>query len=185
MKLVFIILISLTFFNASSQPRVYHGVIEENDTLLISSLPTIVVDASKWSFSDRELRVLRYRMNKVYPYAKEAINLYYHIEDSLVNLKKKRHKRKVIRSTERELKGDYLKELKNLSISQGKVLMMLISRGTNRSCYDIIKTYKGGLKASYWQGIAHFFTYDLKEIYDPAKNPEFEMIVQEIELKKK
>ena len=177
-----VFLFSLLFISGLyCQPKIYQGVIENNDTLLFSALPTLTINSNKWSLDKREIRVLKYRIKKVYPYAQEAINIYFEIQDSIAGIKKRRKRKKIVRQTERSLKGEYLKDLKNLTISQGKILMMLISRGTKRSCYEIIKAYKGGLKASYWQGVAHLFTYDLKEVYDPSENPEFEMITIEIE----
>ena len=45
--------------------------------------------------------------------------------------------------------------------------MKLINRETGNNCYEIIKEYKGGLTARFYQTVAFFFDGDLKQPYDP------------------
>ena len=182
MRLIILYIIfslSVTFLNA--QPKVYKGVIENEDTLLLGDLPEFILNQKKWSLEKKDYLLLKYRMKKVYPYAKEAIKTYYSLNDTIGQLKKKRKKRKVVKSTQKELKEAFLDELMNLSISQGKVMAMLISRGTGKSCYELIKTFKGNMNAIYWQGIGKFFTYNLKDQYCADENPEFEFLAQKLD----
>jgi len=174
-----IFLLSITLLNA--QPKVYMGVIENEDTLLLGELPEFILNQKKWSLEKKDYLLLKYRMKKVYPFAQEAIRTYYALNDTIDQLKKKRKKRKVVRSTQKELKENFLDELMNLSISQGKVMVMLISRGTDKSCYELIKTFKGNMNAMYWQGIGRFFTYNLKDQYCADENPEFEFLAQSLD----
>jgi hypothetical protein len=75
-------------------------------------------------------------------------------------------------------------QLKNLSMTQGQILVKLINRQTGRDCYSVIKEIKGGLNARIYQTAAYFFDNDLKAQYDPyGKDRDIEMIVQEIESK--
>jgi hypothetical protein len=57
--------------------------------------------------------------------------------------------------------------MRNLTVSQGALLMKLIDREVGKSSYNIIKDYKNGIAAGFWQGIAKIFGTDLKKPYDP------------------
>ena len=61
----------------------------------------------------------------------------------------------------------YEKPLRNMTISQGKLLIKLIDREIGRSSYKIIRDYKNGITAGFWQGVAKIFGNDLKKSYDP------------------
>ena len=74
------------------------------------------------------------------------------------------------KTREKELKKEFTEPLTNLSIYQGKILMKLINRETGNNCYEIIKEYKGGLTARFYQTVAFFFDGDLKQPYDPGGN---------------
>ena len=60
----------------------------------------------------------------------------------------------------------YEQPLKNMSISQGRLLIKLIDREIGKSSYKIIKDYKSGITAGFWQGVAKIFGNDLKSSYD-------------------
>ena len=67
---------------------------------------------------------------------------------------------------EKDLKKEFADKVTNLSVYQGKVLMKLINRETGNNCYEIIKEYKGGFNAGFWQAIAFVFGSNLKQPYD-------------------
>ena len=54
-----------------------------------------------------------------------------------------------------------------MTVSQGALMMKLIDREVGKSSYNIIKDFKSGLAALFWQGIAKIFGTDLKKPYDP------------------
>jgi len=59
--------------------------------------------------------------------------------------------------------------------------MKLINRETNNSCYNIIKEYKGGFSARFWQTVAWIVGSSLKQDYDPSgPDAEMESIVREV-----
>jgi hypothetical protein len=67
-------------------------------------------------------------------------------------------------------------------MTQGHLLLKLIDRETQNTSYELIKQYRGGLSAAFWQGIARIFGTNLKEEYDPYGNDiVIEFIIQEIE----
>jgi hypothetical protein len=53
-----------------------------------------------------------------------------------------------------------------MSISQGHILIKLIDRQTGSTSYALLKEFRGGLSARFWQTIARIFGSNLKEQYD-------------------
>lgn len=101
------------------------------------------------------------------------------------DMAKKRDKKAYLKATERELNARFKDELKNLTVTQGKILVKLINRQTGRDCYEVIKNLKGGLNARMYQTVAFFFDNDLKEQYDPYHaDSDIEYIVRQIEAKR-
>ncbi len=97
---------------------------------------------------------------------------------------KKKDRKAYLKQVEKEMNGKFKNELKDLSMTQGQILVKLINRETGRDCYSVIKELKGGLNARIYQTAAFFFNNDLKRQYDPYnKDKDIEMIVQEIESK--
>ena len=75
-------------------------------------------------------------------------------------------KHKLIKQTEKQLFGQFEKDVRKLSYTQGKLMLKLISRETNETTYGLIKNYKGGLTASFWYTVGLVFQEDLKAKYD-------------------
>ena len=72
-----------------------------------------------------------------------------------------------INNVQDELFEMFEEPLRNLTVSQGALLMKLIDREIGKSSYMIIKDYKNGIAAKFWQGVAKLFGSDLKKPYDP------------------
>jgi len=103
-------------------------------------------------------------------------------ERVLEETSKKRERKKIMKQAEVELKDEFSEELKNLTYMQGEILLKLIDRETQTSGYDIVKDMRGGFKASFYQGFARLFGFNLKDRYDPeGRDREIEEIVQLIE----
>ena len=56
-----------------------------------------------------------------------------------------------------------------MTISEGKVLLKLIDRETEQTAYQIIKDFRGGFVAGFWQMFAKMFGNNLKLDYQPEK----------------
>ncbi len=124
---------------------------------------------------------LRNAVYVTYPYARRAGAVLNDINSKLVNVTDKSARKDYIKSREKELKKEFTDPLTNLSIYQGKVLMKLINRETGNSCYEIIKDYKGGLTARFYQTVAFFFSTNLKQPYDAnGDDADIEKIVKEV-----
>ncbi|MCW3126290.1 MAG: hypothetical protein JWO03_1948 [Bacteroidetes bacterium] len=119
------------------------------------------------------------RIRAVLPYVKISKRMYAEIkaQKEADSKREYRHYRKDIES---EMKVKFEKELKDLTISQGKVMVKLINRETGNNCYHIIKDIKGGFSAWTWQIVARHYSYDLKEEYNPRKDWILELAIKSL-----
>lgn len=127
---------------------------------------------------------LRNAVYVTYPYARVAGSTINDINKQLENFSGKMERKAYIKSREKELKKEFTEPLSNLSVYQGKILMKLINRQTGNNCYEIIKEYKGGLNARFYQTIAWFVGGNLKQDWDLKENKidrDIENIVKEID----
>jgi len=72
----------------------------------------------------------------------------------------------------------YIDSLKKLNLQQGRLLLKLIHRETGKSPYELIKSYRGGLNAIFWQSAAFMFGANLNSSYDPEDDAMIEHIIQ-------
>ncbi|HEY4876417.1 MAG TPA: DUF4294 domain-containing protein [Puia sp.] len=125
---------------------------------------------------------LRNAVYVTYPYARKAGAIMNDMNAKMAKMTSENEKKTYIKSREKELKKEFADPLENLSVYQGKILMKLINRQTGNNCYDIIKEYKGGFTARFWQTVAFFFGTSLKQPYDAAgDDQQIEVIVKEVE----
>jgi hypothetical protein len=163
--------------------RVYDALITpEGDTLILTTLDDANVTATRSFTNDAEYQ--KYLKEKSYaqvvlPYAKQAIVIYREMEYASKHLSKKELKKKMKELDER-FTVEFEDKLKNLTKLQGKILVKIIERETNRTMYDIIKEVKGGFKAFYWNTFSKLYDYELKEGYQKGKYPIFDAVLQDI-----
>lgn len=146
-------------------------IIEGKDTIFIDELPAAKVypklpkqKGKQW----RKYYRLVHNFSKVYPYAIVAKSLVEEADSTIEARHLKRAKKdKYVSQVQKELFKVFEKPLRSLTVSQGALLMKLIDREVGKSSYYIIKDYKNGMAAGFWQGIAKMFGSDLKKPYDP------------------
>jgi hypothetical protein len=161
------------------------AVIYMGDTIEAKTLPYVwhVTKESRAQANARaEWTRLRNAIYVTFPYAKKAGIVMNDINAHLTNVTDQAERKKYIKSREKDLKKEFADPLMNLSVYQGKVLMKLINRETGNNCYEIIKEYKGGFIARFYQTVAFFFGSNLKQPYDKnGDEAEMEKIVKEVE----
>ena len=168
-----------TYDTLTTYAVVYNGDTIEAKTLLAVDLYSRYTDATRGNKA--KLTRLRNAIIVTYPYAKRSGIILNDMNAALANINKKSDRRGYIKSRERELKKEFTDPLSNLSVYQGKVLMKLINRETGNNCYDIIKEYKGGFTARFYQTVAFFFSSSLKQPYDATgEEREMEIILKEV-----
>lgn len=161
-----------------------YAVVYDGDTIEAKTLFPVEMYA-RIADGNQELRAkwtrLRNAIIVTYPYAVRSGQVMNEINAKLIGVSDKAERKEIIKSREKELKKEFTQPLTNLSIYQGKVLMKLINRETGNNCYEIIKEYKGGFTARFYQTIAFFFSSNLKQPYDAfGDEREMEMILKEV-----
>lgn len=159
---------------------IYNGDTLEAKTLAEVAVSTVLT-ANQLNNNAKWTR-LRNAVYVTYPYAKRAGAVLNDINFNLTNVTDKEARKTYIKSREKELKKEFTDPLTNLSVYQGKVLMKLINRETGNNCYEIIKEYKGGFTARFYQTVAFFFDSNLKQPYDATGDDAvIEKIVLEVQ----
>ena len=159
-------------------------IVHEGDTMTFREMDMVFVfglmsEAQKEAF--RQWTRLRNAVYVTYPYARKAGLLFNEINSSLARMSDKRQRKDYMRSKEAALRKEFTKPLTNLSVYQGKVLMKIINRETNNTCFEIVREYKGSFSAQFWQSVAWIFGSSLKQGYDPkGEDADLERIVQEV-----
>jgi hypothetical protein len=167
--------------NIRDNIRVEAFITPEGDTIPQSWLPTVEVtgiQSARWKNWTR----LRNAVYVTYPYAKTAGKLITDVNNQLAGVRDEAARKRIIKSREKEMKRDFGDKVTSLSVYQGKVLMKLINRETGNNCYEIIKEYKGGFNAGFWQTVAYVFGSSLKQPYAPqGDDKDIEKIVLELQ----
>lgn len=161
------------------------AIVYEGDTIEMKTLEYVFVYGKLTAAQKNALAKYNRLRNAVYvtyPYARRAGGLMNDINARLANVTDKETRKKYIKTREKELKKEFSDPIINLSVYQGKVLMKLINRETGNNCYEIIKEYRGGFTARFYQTIAFFFDSNLKQSYDAdTDDAVIEKIVKEVQ----
>jgi len=141
---------------------------ENGDTLYVAEDLLTVSLTSPRNFKSRE-EYNRYRYYLkcaaiVYPYAKESIAVFRQLNEETDQMRKHKRKR-YARKLQRELDDKFEEPLKGLTKIQGKILVKMLERELDVPLYELIKTYRGGFSAGYWNTMSKCWGYDLKHRY--------------------
>ncbi len=130
----------------------------------------------------RKYERLIYNLKKVYPYAMIVRQRLDEVNTRMSEMKSDKSRREYIREFEKHVFSEFEDDVRGMTITQGRLLIKLIDRETQNTSYDLIREYRGGLTAAFWQGIARIFGTNLKEEYDAfGEDALIEIILIEIE----
>ena len=116
--------------------------------------------------------ILRYRVKKVYPYAKLSAERMNIIDSRLAEIESKRKRRRYLKNLEKFTYNEFSNELKKLSRSQGRILVRLLNRQTGLTAHTIVSEYRNNIRAFLYQTAASLFNISLKDQYSPFDNYE-------------
>lgn len=160
--------------------------IVDGDTLVLVTLDPAFVAGPREFKSERDRRKyhrLERKVVKVYPYAYAAGVLMEEYDEELKSLATDRERKKYLQNAEDALKAQFEGELRNMTVSEGVLLIKLIDRQTGDTSYGLIQDMKGNFSAFMWQGVARLFGHNLKDRYDAEANEaDIESIVLDIEM---
>ncbi|WP_314894797.1 DUF4294 domain-containing protein [uncultured Capnocytophaga sp.] len=142
----------------------YETVINLEDVFVFGNQPAFRNEEQR-----KKYELLKYRVKKVYPYAKLAADKLYQIERTLDTLPNNRQKKRYTKKVQEEAEARFTDELKKLSRSQGKILIKLIYRQTGDSAYDLVKNLRSGWRAFWYNNTAWFYDLSLKSVYNPLE----------------
>lgn len=146
---------------------------EQGDSMLhITMLPVNIYHRKR---DLREYQRMIRAVKKVYPLALEAARRMEDVDVDLSELRR-RDKKQYTSAMEEALKKEITPMLLKMTRYEGKILLKLIDRETDYTVYNIIKDYRSGFTAGFYQMLAKMFGNNLKLQYDP--DGEDEMLEQ-------
>ncbi len=187
---VFVVILFVFFMNESfaqkSDSSFVMGFIHNGDTIIYKNLIEITVIPPREFKNARQAR--RYgrfvdKVKKVYPYAQLAGDMLDEYEPRYLALESDKERRQLMKDLEQQLLDEYKDDLKRMTLSEGRILLKLIDRETSQTSYALIKDFRGGVSATFWQGIARLFGSNLKSGYEPqGEDQMLEEVVRLIEV---
>lgn len=186
MKKLFSILIFILCFTTSQAQKVVTDTI--NDVILIegdSIMFTLdeVILLSKLDFKDSKERRYYYwywkKVHNAYPFAKLAAERLVQLNDQLKYIPSKGKRKKHIKKMQKYMEGEFTDKLKGMTRTEGRILIKLIHRQTGLTTFDLIKEYRSGWKAFWYNTTASLFKLSLKDEYHPESNP-IDFLIEDI-----
>lgn len=185
----FFLIALFLFFSllASSQEQdsvFVYGIVKDGDTIPFVSLKEVKIYSWKMLSAKEERKLTRLMQNVkiVYPYARLAGIKLVEYEDTLAQAPDDKARRKIMKRVEEQLNAEYGKELRDLTVTQGKILLKLIDRETGETSYELVSELRGEFRAVFYQAFARIFGMNMKVGYDPeGEDRDIEYIVKLIE----
>ena len=166
-------------FLKNNQSSIHQTIIIDGDTVPWGLLDEILF-LPEPTFSDYEARKqylrLKRKVIKVYPYAYLTGDKLDSLRLNLDDITRKRKRKKYIKAYQDYLEEKFEPELKQLTRSEGQILCKLVYRETGVTVYNIIKEYRSGWNAWWWNQTAHWFDIELDTPYEPKNNDEDKLI---------
>jgi len=190
LKIILFILLVFTGLVKGQDVPIYHNNITnakiiDGDTVPSFDLSTVTIKATRIFLSERDKRrfdKLVRNVKKVYPYAKLAGLKLREYNEILAKAPNDGERRRIMKRAEKEIKDQFGGDLKDLTFSQGKILIKLLYRETGSSSYALVQELRGNFVAFFYQAFARLFGYNLKVTYDPeGEDKPIEIIVGLIE----
>lgn len=159
------------------------------DGIAIGQLPTVLIERPGLTKAQqrelqrkiRDYEKLRRNIQLVYPLARACSQVITRVNTDLAAEANPAERKKYLQQLEKEMFERYEPRIRNLTLTQGKLLIKLIDRECGVSAFALIDEYRSWRSAAFWQLVAGFFGASLKSDYDPQQEPLIEHIVREIE----
>lgn len=141
----------------------------KNDSLTIPLDEIYVLNRLKFkSKNERRYYYWYYKkVHRAYPFARIAADTLLVINEELEGIKSKRKRKKKIKEIQEFMEGEFSDQLKKLTKTEGRILIKLVHRQTGQTMYDLIKEYRSGWKAFWYNSTATMFRLSLKDEYQP------------------
>ena len=146
------------------------GVDSRGDSVLYLQLVPVNIYHRKRDLKNYE-RMVR-AVKKVYPLAVEAARRMEDLDERLAEFERRKDRKAYTKALEEALKEELAPMLWKMTRYEGKILLKLIDRETDHTAFNIIKEFRSGFTAGFYQMIAKMFGNNLKLEYDPDGDDE-------------
>ena len=177
---------SIVYSHTQPVPAKHHpAYTESEDTIPVFVVPDIII-FPKTNFRNTKeeqayLKLIR-DVKKTLPFAKMVYATLLETYEYIQTLPDDKTREAHLKRMEKELYDEYLPVMKQMTFSQGKLLLKLIDRECNQTSYNLVKTFLGPVRAGFWNMFAGLFGASLKTEYDPKdKDAEIERVVLLVE----
>ena len=158
----------------------------DGDTIFYATLRDVWIFPKSALYKNKKEEQFFWRtvrdVKRTLPYAKILSKELYIVNQNLSNLPNNKERKKYINKFEKEVFAKYEKDLRKMTINQGKMLIKLVDRECDKTSYELVKAYKGSIVAGFWQGVAKIFGSNLKSEYDATdKDKVIERIILLVE----
>lgn len=170
-RLLILLLSSIAICAVSFGQRRDRGIwyqtatIENGDSIAVVHILPVRKYARKKDMR-RYAKLIR-AVKKVYPIAQEAKREMALMEEELRRLPSKKDRELYTKGIQKMIIKKYTPVLKRMTVYEGRVLLKLIDRETEYTAFEIVKEFRGGFVAGFWQAMARLFGNNLKLEYDP------------------
>ena len=106
-------------------------------------------------------------VKKTLPIAREVRGIIIETYEYLLTLPDEKARTAHLEAVEKGLLEQYTPRMRQLTFSQGKMLIKLIDRECNLTGYELIRVFMGSFKANFYQAFAALFGASLKKEYNP------------------
>lgn len=180
LKILLLLLYTITSFGIYAQDEtvpkqrfsysaMMERIISNGDTLFVDYIrevyiypPMVFTSKNQEKFYWRTVRDVK----KALPYARMVSHEITYVNSELMKLPGDRERKQYISQYKKEAFRKYEKDLRKLTVNQGKMLMKLIDREYEVNTYDLVKGYLGTVPAFFWNSVASLFGSTLKQDYD-------------------
>jgi len=152
-----------------------------NDSLTIPLDEVVIFDKRHFN-SKKEQRYYYWyfkKVHKAYPFARIASDTLVEINEQLAGIKSNKKRKRKIKKIQEYMEGEFSDQLKKLTKTEGRILIKLVHRQTGETMYELIKEYRSGWKAFWYNSTANMFRLSLKKEYNPSEEA-LDFIVEDI-----
>jgi len=152
-----------------------------NDSLTIPLDEVVIFDKRHFN-SKKEKRYYYWyykKVHKAYPFARIASDTLVEINEQLEGIKSNRKRKRKIKKIQEYMEGEFSDQLKKLTKTEGRILIKLVHRQTGETMYELIKEYRSGWKAFWYNSTANMVRLSLKKEYNPSEEA-LDFIVEDI-----
>ena len=119
------------------------------------------------------------KVHNAYPYAKLAAERLLQLNEQLAQIRSKRKRKKHTKKMQKYMEEEFTEKLKKMTRTEGRILIKLLHRQTGLTAFDLVKEYRSGWKAFWYNTTAKMFKLSLKNEYHPEDNP-LDFLIEDI-----